>query len=104
MGYNPPPVEYTIVQSGTFRRWLRKLRDRRARARIIVRIERVVEGNFGDHRSVGGGVGELRVDVGAGYRIYYTIRNDAVVILLCGGDKSRQQRDIERARRMAGEL
>ena len=104
MGYNPSPVEYTVVQSGTFRRWLRKLRDRQARARIIVRIERVVEGNFGDHRFVGGGVGELRVDVGAGYRIYYTIRNDAVVILLCGGDKSRQPSDIERARRMAGEL
>ena len=63
-----------------------------------------MEGNFGDHRSVGGGVGELRIDVGGGYRIYYTIRNNAVVILLCGGDKSRQQKDIERARRMAGEL
>ena len=97
-------MEYTVAQSGTFRRWLKNLRDRRARARIVVRIERVVEGNFGDHRSVGGGVGELRIDVGAGYRIYYTIRNNAVVILLCGGDKSRQQKDIERARRMAGEL
>ena len=103
-GYNPSPVEYTVVKSGTFRRWLKNLRDRRARARIVVRIERVVEGNFGDHRSVGGGVGELRIDVGGGYRVYYTIRNDAVVILLCGGDKSRQQKDIERARRMAGEL
>ncbi|MXW68224.1 MAG: type II toxin-antitoxin system RelE/ParE family toxin [Gemmatimonadales bacterium] len=90
--------------SDTFRRWLKNLRDKRARARIVVRIERVVEGNFGDHRSVGGGVGELRIDVGAGYRIYYTIRDNAVVILLCGGDKSRQQNDIERARRMAGEL
>ena len=104
MGYNPSPVKYTVVQSGMFRRWLKNLRDRRARARIVVRIERVAEGNFGDHRSVGGGVGELRIDVGAGYRIYYTIRNNAVVILLCGGDKSRQQKDIERARRMAGEL
>lgn len=104
MGYNPSLVEYTVVQSGTFRRWLKNLRDRRARARIVVRIERVAEGNFGDHRSVGGGVGELRIDVGAGYRIYYTIRNNAVVILLCGGDKSMQQKDIERARRMAGEL
>ncbi|MCY3598825.1 MAG: type II toxin-antitoxin system RelE/ParE family toxin [Gemmatimonadetes bacterium] len=104
MGYNPSSVEYTVVKSGTFRRWLKSLRDRRALARIVVRIERVVEGNFGDHRSVGGGVGELRIDVGGGYRIYYTIRNNAVVILLCGGDKSSQQRDIERARRMAGEL
>ena len=104
MGYNPSPVEYTVVKSGTFRRWLRNLRDRRARARIVVRIERVVEGNFGDHRSVGGGIGELRIDVGPGYRIYYTIRNNAVVLLLCGGDKSSQQKDIERARRMAGEL
>ncbi|WP_420441525.1 type II toxin-antitoxin system RelE/ParE family toxin [Candidatus Palauibacter sp.] len=97
-------MEYTVVKSGTFRRWLKNLRDRRARARIVVRIERVVEGNFGDHRSVGGGIGELRIDVGGGYRIYYTIRNNAVVILLCGGGKSRQQNDIERARRMAGEL
>lgn len=97
-------MEYTVVMSDTFRRWLKNLRDKRARARIVVRIERVVEGNFGDHRSVGGGVGELRIDVGAGYRIYYTIRDNAVVILLCGGDKSRQQNDIERARRMAGEL
>ena len=66
MGYNASPAEYTVVKSGTFRRWLKNLRDRRALARIVVRIDRVGEGNFGDHRSVGGGVGELRIDVGPG--------------------------------------
>ena len=84
-------------------RWLRRLRDRRAQAQILVRIDRVEDGNFGDHRSVGGGVSELRIDVGQGYRIYYTIRQQQVVILLCGGDKASQQQDIRRARQMASE-
>ena len=69
-----------------------------------MRIDRMEEGNFGDHRSIGDGVSELRVDVGAGYRIYYTTRQQSVVILLCGGDKSRQRKDIECARRMAAAL
>lgn len=97
-------VEYTVIRSDRFSRWLRELRDRRARAQIAVRIDRVAEGNFGDHRSVGGGVSELRVPTGPGYRVYYTIRRRTVVVLLCGGDKARQQRDIELAQRMAREL
>ena len=95
---------YQVVQSGVFLRWLRGLRDKQAQAHIVVRIDRVVEGNFGDHRSVGQGVSEMRVHVGRGYRIYYTIRDNTAVILLCGGDKSSQRRDIRRAHQMASEL
>ena len=97
-------VEYEVIKSATFLDWLGGLRDRNAQARIAIRIDRIEEGNFGDHRSVGGGVSEIRVNVGQGYRIYYTIRNSIAVILLCGGDKSSQRRDIRRARQMASEL
>ena len=97
-------VKYEVVKSATFLNWLKGLRDRSARARIAVRIDRIEEGNFGDHRSVGGGVSEVRVNVGQGFRIYYTIRGRTVVILLCGGDKSSQRRDIRRARQMESEL
>ncbi len=102
-GYNVY-VRYEVVQSERFRRWLNRLRDHRARSRITGRIRRVGDGNFGDHSSVGGGVSELRVDVGQGYRIYYTIRQQRVVILLCGGDKASQQRDIRLAQQMAREV
>ena len=95
---------YKVTKSDTFLRWLRGLRDRRARARIAIRIDRVELGNLGDHRSVGGGVSELRIHTGKGYRVYYTIRDSAVVILLCGGDKSSQTQDITRAQQMASEL
>ena len=97
-------VRYEVVRSDRFLRWLTRLRDKRAQAQIIVRIDRVEEGNFGDYRSVGGGVSELRVDVGQGYRIYYTVRQRRVIFLLCGGDKASQQRDIRLARQMAREL
>ncbi len=97
-------MNYRVIQSGTFLRWLKGLRDKRAQARIAVRIDRVEEGNFGDHRSVGQGVSEMRVHVGKGYRIYYTIRDNTVVVLLCGGDKSSQQQDIKRAHQMASEF
>lgn len=92
------------MQSSTFRRWLKELRDKQAQARIAVRIDRVEEGNFGDYRSVGQGVSEIRVHVGKGYRIYYTIRDNTAVVLLCGGDKSSQRRDIRRAHQMASEF
>ena len=95
---------YKVTKSDTFLRWLRGLRDRRTRARIAIRIDRVELGNFGDHRSVGGGVSELRIHTGKGYRVYYTIRDGAVVILLCGGDKSSQAHDIARAQQLASEL
>lgn len=93
-----------IRQTGAFSDWLEKLRDLQAVARIDLRIRRMSLGNPGDVRPVGGGVSELRVDVGPGYRVYFTRRPDGTVILLCGGDKRRQRADIARARQMAKEL
>ena len=75
-----------------------------AKITIAARIRRIEDGNFGDHKSVGGGVSELRIDVGKDYRVYYTIRSKVVVILLCGGDKSSQQKDMQLAQQMASEL
>ncbi len=97
-------MEYEVVRSSTFIRWLTALRDKQAQARINIRIDRLEEGNFGDHRSVGGGASELRISVGPGYRVYYTIRARVIVVLLCGGDKSSQRRDIQQAQRMTKEL
>ena len=93
-----------IVYTELFEKWLQRLRDLQAKAAILTRIERIEDGNFGDHRPVGGGISELRVHVGQGYRVYYMIRRRKVVILLCGGNKSSQQRDIKRAQQIAGEL
>ena len=92
---------YQLRQTGVFDKWLVELRDVRAKARILARLESVRLGNLGDARSVGGGVSEMRVDVGAGYRVYFTRRQRVVLVLLCGGDKSSQAKDIARARRLA---
>ncbi len=97
-------MNYEVVRSDTFARWLKRLRDKQAQVRIGIRIRRLEEGNFGDYKSVGGNVSELRVHAGQGYRVYYTIRRATIVILLCGGDKSSQQRDIRQAQQMAREL
>ena len=96
-------MKYQLLQSDTFRKWLRGL-DKQAKSRIAVRLDRAEDGNFGDHQSVGKGVSEMRLSFGNAYRIYYTIRGLTVVILLCGGTKSSQKRDIERAQQMAEEL
>ena len=93
-----------VVYTELFERWLRKLRDSRAKTSIVSRVERIEDGNFGDHRGCGDGISELRVDVGKGYRVYYTIRRNTVVMLLCGGDKSSQEQDIQRAQQMASQL
>ena len=77
--------------------------SRSARARIIGRLDRVALGNLGDHRSVGQGVFEFRIDYGPGYRLYFIRRGNALVILLCGGDKSTQERDIRKAQALARE-
>ncbi len=84
-----------------FESWFLRLKDRAARFRIQARIDRLELGNLGDFKSVGSGVFELRVDYGPGYRIYFARRGDELVILLCGGDKSSQSRDIEKAKRLA---
>jgi putative addiction module killer protein len=93
-----------IRQSSAFADWLRGMRDIQARAIIARRIERMALGNFGDHKSVGEGVSELRITVGPGYRVYYTQKGRQVVILLCGGDKGSHRRDIAKAKLLAGQL
>lgn len=93
-----------IRKTEVFARWLDGLRDIRARARILVRIERLASGNPGDVRPVGEGVSELRIDYGPGYRVYYLQRGREVVILLAGGDKRTQSRDIKTALRLASNL
>ena len=93
-----------VRQTADFERWLQKLRDREARARILVRIRRLSLGNFGDAKSVGQGVYELRLHYGPGYRIYYLHQGETVVLLLCGGTKNRQSLDIERAMHLAKEV
>ena len=92
---------YQIQQTDAFARWLIDLRDARAKARILARLDSTRLGNLGDTRSVGGGVSEMRIDVGAGYRVYFTRRQHIVIILLCGGDKSTQGKDIVRAKLLA---
>ncbi len=90
-----------IVRSETFNRWLRGLSDRRAAARISQRLSRVANGLLGDVRSVGEGVSEMRIHYGPGYRLYYVREDETIIVLLCGGDKSSQRRDTERAKQMA---
>ncbi len=93
-----------IRQTEVFSEWMSKLRDVEARAVIARRIERMAGGNFGDHKSVGEGVSELRVQLGPGYRVYYTQRGRQIVVLLCAGDKSSQRRDISKAKLLAQQL
>ncbi len=92
-----------VIRSGTFDRWLSKLKDRRAAARVLVRINRLAAGNPGDVRPVGHGVSELRIAYGPGYRIYYLQAGDRVILLLTGGDKSSQDADIRQAHQIAAE-
>ena len=89
-----------VVESATFKRWIRGLRDRVAVARINARLRNVSLGNVGDTRAVGEGLFEIRVHHGPGYRLY-CLRDTDTVVLLCGGDKGSQQRDIKRASRLA---
>ena len=93
-----------IRQSDVFAAWFAGLRDRNARARITARIRRLSLGNPGDVKPVGAGVSEMRIDYGPGYRIYFVGRGDVVVVLLCGGDKRSQDRDIARALELAKEV
>lgn len=93
-----------IRETARFSDWLRGLRDGVARARIAARVQRLALGNPGDVRPVGGGVSELRVHHGPGYRVYFARHGAALVVLLCGGDKSTQDRDIADARALARQL
>ena len=94
----------TIVRTDTFARWLHRLRDRAAVQRIAIRIDRLVLGNPGQVRKLKGGVAEMKIDYGPGYRVYFTERAGEIVILLCGGDKSTQSADIAAAIALAADL
>ena len=93
-----------IIKSNEYEAWENALRDERAHARINARIRRLGLGNPGDAKSVGGGVCEMRIDYGPGYRVYYTRRGMEIVVLLVGGDKSTQRRDIARAKEIAASI
>ncbi len=93
-----------IRETDTYKKWFNALKDKRAKARIDIRIRRVSLGNFGDVEPVGNGVSELKIDYGAGYRVYFLKHGDILVILLCGGDKSTQSKDIQKAHKLAQEL
>jgi putative addiction module killer protein len=95
---------YRIEKTAEFEDWLDGLRDRMARKRILMRIARVETGLLGDWKTVGDGVSELRIDYGPGYRIYYTIRKNVIVILLCGSDKRDQDRAIKLAKSLAEKI
>ena len=94
----------TIYTTGVFDRWFGSLRDKQAARRIQVRIDRAQDGNFGDHKSVGEGVSEMRIHHGPGFRVYFTVRGTEIIILLAGGDKATQAKDIHIAQELARQL
>jgi len=94
---------FEIIKSETFDSWLKGLRDKRAAARINARLRRVSLGNLGDVAPVGDGVSEMRIFYGPGYRIYFVQEGQVLIVLLCGGDKSTQKKDIKRAKELANE-
>jgi putative addiction module killer protein len=94
----------TLVRSSDFDKWLTELTDNKAKARILARIRSAASGNFGDCEPVGEGVSEMRIHIGPGYRVYFVRIGTTVYVLLTGGDKSSQSRDITRAKKMARDL
>ena len=97
-------MEYSVRELDSFKAWRESIRVRETRIAIARRIERVQAGNLSDRRSVGGGVSELRIHIGTGYRIYYAMRGKQLVILLAGGDKKTQATDIKHAKKLAAEI
>jgi len=93
-----------VRQTTRFATWLAGLRDERARARILKRLDRAQAGNLGDVAPVGGGVSEMRIFYGPGYRVYFVQRGSELIVLLCGGDKSTQEADIAEAKALAKEI
>ena len=94
---------YKLKETSYFSKWLVKLKDVKGKISIIRSVKRISAGNFGDHKSLGDNVSELRITSGPGYRIYYTMKETEVVLLLIGGDKSTQVKDIEKAKNLAKE-
>ncbi|MDQ1196480.1 type II toxin-antitoxin system RelE/ParE family toxin [Agrobacterium sp. SORGH_AS 787] len=95
---------FTVRETMEFSNWLTKLKDVQARARIVRRVDRLQRGNPGDVKPVGEGVSELRIDYGPGYRVYFIQEGKLIIVLLCGGDKSSQSRDISQAKALAKAL
>lgn len=95
---------FTVLQVHAFQAWLDNLKDMKARIRIAARLRLAEAGNLGDWKSVGEEVSEMRVDVGPGYRLYFTRRQNILIVMLAGGDKSTQSRDIKRAQRLLKQL
>ena len=95
---------YEIKSTKTFSHWLMKLKDFKGRIAVARRIERMEHGNFGDVKSIGASISELRIQTGPGYRVYFTKREEQIIILLVGGDKSTQSKDIEKAKKMLKEI
>lgn len=97
-------AEYHIYETEVYTKWYASLKDERAKARIDKRIDRAKFGNFGDWKTEAGEVRAMRIDYGPGYRLYYVIRDNTIIVLLCGGDKRNQQADIKKATELAGEV
>jgi putative addiction module killer protein len=92
-----------LIKSATFDRWLSGLRDPKAAGRVQVRLDRLAMGNPGDVKPVGEGISEMKINYGPGYRVYFMQRGPVIVLLLCGGDKSTQSKDIDQAKAIAAD-
>ena len=97
-------IDFEIYTINIFDKWLTGVKDTQHRARIVNRFDHIQQGNFGDHKNLGGNLFELRFFFGPGFRTYYTIKEGRVIFLLCGGDKSTQSKDVKKARTIMGEL
>lgn len=95
---------YTLQKTNHFINWLLGLKDLKARARIQIQLTRMEQGNLGDHKSVGDGVFEIRISYGPGYRLYYSNQSNVIKLLLIGGDKSTQEKDIQKAKTLLKEI
>lgn len=97
-------MNFTVLRTKVFSDWLTNQKDRQARGSIAARVQRLTRGLTGDVKPVGNGISELRIHIGKGYRVYYKLRGNEVIVLLCGGDKKTQSKDIEKAKELAKEL
>ena len=97
-------IQYQVYETEVYTKWFTSLKDEKAKARIAKRIDRAMFGNFGDWKTEEGEVRAMRIDYGPGYRLYYCLRENKIIVLLCGGDKRKQQADINRAVELAREV
>jgi putative addiction module killer protein len=97
-------AEYQVYETEVYTKWFASLKDEKAKARIDKRIDRAKYGNFGDWKTEAGEVRAMRIGYGPGYRLYYVVRDNRLIVLLCGGDKRSQQADIKKASELAGEV